>query len=82
MWEGGGGNRQYFLFVFIFDIESFQVSNEKKRLSSYGSVEQLGNVLINNGFNVNSSLPESESPTDNPTDPFLVKSTNPFASTR
>lgn len=61
-------------------VGSVQVNIEKKKLSSYGSVEQSGKGFVNAGLNVNGGYPEPAPPTDNPSNPFLAKSTNPFAS--
>lgn len=61
------------------------MSVEKKRLSSYGSVEQSGKGFVNAGLDIaagnNDASGVPAPPTDNPTNPFLqAKPTNPFAS--
>jgi hypothetical protein len=59
----------------------FQVSTEKKKLSSYGSVEQSDKGFVNAGLKIGNNDAVPAPPTDNPTNPFLAKpaATNPFA---
>lgn len=62
------------------------MSSEKKKVSSYGSVEQSsGNGYVNASLDLKDGPKSAEPapPTDNPTNPFLAKpaTTNPFAAT-
>lgn len=63
-------------------VVGFQVSIEKKKLSSYGSVEQSDKGFVNAGLKIGNNETHAAPPTDNPTNPFLAKpvATNPFAS--
>ncbi|XP_050441335.1 vesicular glutamate transporter 1 [Adelges cooleyi] len=64
------------------DQQMDEVSLEKKKPPSYGSIEQSSQGYTNAGLKVGSAELEPTPPTVNPTNPFLAKPTvtNPFKS--